>query len=137
MPQGRRQNQPSSDFRNASTQRSMISGMADQRLSQERRLLRVIGDKAHPTEQSEPIHSTEPPLDRTRRHAFNGKPEGIPQGGPQKGSNQTILEVITSSHRPFLIVQLPYHWHRQDEAFSFFYGVCDIDRRWAGRCNPS
>jgi len=72
--------------------------MADQRLSQERRLLRIVGDKARPTEQSESIHSAEPPMDRTRRHAFNRKPEGIPQGGSQEGSNQPIFEVVRTSH---------------------------------------
>ena len=68
--------------------------MADQRLSQDRRLLRVIGDKACPTEQPELIHSAEPPLDRISRHAFGRKPQGIPQGGSQQGSNQPIFEVM-------------------------------------------
>ncbi len=72
--------------------------MAYQRLSQERRLLRVIGDQARPTEQSKSINSSEPPLDRTRRHAFNRKPEGIAQGGSQEGSNQPIVEVMGTSH---------------------------------------
>ena len=72
--------------------------MAYQRLSQDRRLLRVIGDKARPTEQSESIHSTVPTLDCTRRHAFNREPEGIAQGGSQEGSNQPIVEVMRTSH---------------------------------------
>ena len=70
--------------------------MADQGLSQERRLFRVIGDKARPTEQTEPIHSTESPVDCARRQPFGGQPQCIPQSSPQESSNKPILEVMRS-----------------------------------------
>jgi hypothetical protein len=70
--------------------------MADQGLSQESRLFRVIGDKARSTEQTEPINSTESPVNYTRRQPFGGQPQCISQGSPQEGSDKPILEVMRS-----------------------------------------